>query len=351
LVTYTRNIQGVGVGLTLVEVDPHEVQLDTTNPRVGFSMRQLDAKMRNDPACTLLLTSQEDTEGLKRSIVLSGGVQEPIYVRDDLTVAEGNRRVVAMRAAQEDHPADQRFCRLPAWRIAPETPENVIQDLLNEIHLGSVRGWAPYEKALQMRALLTSGLVHEEVAERYRMTANEVRQHVQAAQMMDQMYFPITDDPTDSEHRSKYSYFLEYLKNTKLHKQVAAVPDLHERFSRWVRDGKVDTGMKVRRLTKVIENKAALQLLETKGFDAAEALLGKVDPREQEFYATLEKTNLRLQQLTVKELIELAASPERLNILKELQHQLETVVDTAEQFGRNALNASSERDLSSPVHA
>lgn len=351
MATYTRNIQGVSVGLTLTEVNPHEVHLDTTNPRVGFSMRQLDAEMRNDPACTLLLTSQEDTEGLKRSIVLSGGIQEPIYIRDDLTVAEGNRRVVAMRAAQEDHPNDLRFCRMPAWRIAPGTPENVIQDLLNEIHLGSVRGWAPYEKSLQMRALLASGLVHEEVAERYRMTANEVRQHVQAAQMMDEMYFPITDDPTDSEHRSKYSYFLEYLKNTKLNKQVATVPDLDERFSRWVRDGKVDTGMKVRRLTKVVENRDALQLLETNGFDAAEALLGKVDPREQEFYATLEKTNARLQQLNVKELIELAASPERLNILKDLQRQLEAVVDTAEQFQRNAQSASLERDHRSSAHA
>ena len=136
-----------------------------------------------------------------------------------------------------------------------------------------------------------------------------------------------------------------------MHKQVAAVPDLDERFSRWVRDGKVDTGMKVRRLTKVVENREALQLLETNGFDAAEALLGKFDPREQEFYATLEKTNARLQQLTVKELIELAASPERLNILKDLQRQLEAVVETAEQFQRSAQSASPERDHRSPVHA
>ena len=33
-------------------------------------MRQLDEHERNDAACTLLLVSQEDTEGLKRSVVL-----------------------------------------------------------------------------------------------------------------------------------------------------------------------------------------------------------------------------------------------------------------------------------------
>jgi hypothetical protein len=95
----------------------------------------------------------------------------------------------------------------------------------------------------------------------------------------------------------------------------------------------------------------ALKLLEVSGFDAAEALLGKVDPREQEFYATLEKTNGRLQQLNVKELIELAASPERLNILKDLQRQLQAVVETAEQFQRNAQSASLQRDQHFTVHA
>ena len=48
---------------------------------------------------------------------------------------------------------------MPAWVIPEGTPESTVQDLLNEIHLGSVRGWAPYEKALQMRALVKGGLI------------------------------------------------------------------------------------------------------------------------------------------------------------------------------------------------
>lgn len=328
---YTRNIQGVRVSLTLVDVDPEQVKLDPTNPRVGFSMRQLEEDERGDPACTLLLTSQEDTEGLKRSIILSGGVQEPVYLRYDMTVAEGNRRVVAMRAAKEDHPDDPRFLSMPAWMIPEGTDENVIQDLLNEIHLGSVRGWAPYEKALQMRALLDNGLVHEEVAERYRMTAMDVRNHVEAANMMDRLYFPITRDPSNAEHRSKFSYFLEFLKNSKLQKNES-IPDLPERFARWVRDEKVNTGAKVRRLTKVVEHEEALNLLERGGFDAAEQFIARADPREQELYATLEKTRIRLQHVTVSELVELAKSEDRLEIMRELQAQIASVIQTAEQF-------------------
>src|SRR5688572_24961820 len=112
---YTRNIQGIAIELQLIEVDPDEVKLDPTNPRVGFSMKQLDEDQRNDGACTLLLTSQEDTEALRRSIVLSNGVQEPIYLRSDYTVAEGNRRVVALRAAKEEFPGNPRFSKMPAW--------------------------------------------------------------------------------------------------------------------------------------------------------------------------------------------------------------------------------------------
>lgn len=344
MISYTRNIQGTPVSLTLVELDPDEVKLDPNNPRVGFSMRQLAKDERNDPACTLLLTSQEDTEGLKRSIVLSGGVQEPIYVRHDLSVAEGNRRVVAMRAAREDHPEDARFTRMPAWRIPKGTPESVVQNLLNEIHLGSVRGWAPYEKALQMRALLASGLLPEEVAERYRMTGTEVRQHVQAANIMDHLYFPITLDPTDAEHKSKYSYFLEFLKNTKLQKQAEVVENLHERFAQWVRDGKVDAGAKVRRLTKVVENPEALRMLELKGFDAAERLIANVDPREHELYAQFDKARARLQKLTVAELVDLARSQDRIAVLRALRDQVDEVIDRAEQFARRQATPGGSRE-------
>jgi len=72
-----------------------------------------------------------------------------------------------MRAAKEERPDDLHLQKMPAWLIKEGTPEHVIQDLLNEIHLGSVRGWAPYEKALQMRALVKGGLIEAEVAERY----------------------------------------------------------------------------------------------------------------------------------------------------------------------------------------
>lgn len=325
---YTRNIQGVPVDLELVEVDPDAVTLDPTNPRLGFSIRQLEEAKRTDAACTLLLATQEDAEELKRSVVLSGGVQEPIYLRPNGVVAEGNRRVVAMRLAKEEHPGDLRFKTMPAWVIPEETSESVVQNLLNEIHLGSVRGWAPYEKALQLRALVAGGLIEEEVAERYRMTAREVRQHIAAADFMDHEYFPITADPTNIEHRAKYSYFLEFEKNTKLQKRLETDCALRPRFAGWVKTGRVTTGERVRRLPKILESAEAARLLQVVGFDAAEEYLRREHPEEQELYALLEKTRARLTAMTLTELGELKDSPDRMAIVAALREAVENVLGT-----------------------
>ncbi len=325
---YTRNIQGHAIELELIEVDPDEVKLDPTNPRVGFSIRQLDEAERNDGACTLLLTSQEDTEALRRSIVLSNGVQEPIYIRADGTVAEGNRRVVALRAAKEEFPNDSRFSRMPAWRIPAETGDSVIQDLLNEIHLGSVRGWAPYEKALQMRALVASGLIEDEVAERYRMTAREVRQQIAAVDMMDNLYFPMIEDRSDPEHRTKFSYFLEFYKNGRIVQHSESMPDLPRRFCRWIRDGHINTGVRVRRLPKVLDSKEATRLLDAVGFDAAEDYLERERPGEQVLYALIERARGRLADMTVTELVELSESEERQEILRSLQEETGRVLES-----------------------
>jgi hypothetical protein len=334
MATYSRNIQGTSIELTLIEVDPSEVRLDPSNPRIGFSMRQLPEDERNEAACVLLLTSQEETEELRRSIVLSNGVQEPIYVRGDGRVAEGNRRVVALRAAQEEFPSDLRFRRMPAWLIPSDTAEHVVQDLLNEIHLGSVRGWAPYERALQMRGLVENGLIEDEVAERYRMTTREVKQQLEAIAFMERQYFPITADPTDPEHRSKFSYFLEFSKNGRLQEHCRRRPNLAGRFAKWVRDGRLDTGMRVRRLPRILDSTEATRLLDVIGFKAADEYLAKQHPEEQELYALLEKARARLAAMTVTEFVELGASEERRAIVAALRQELLKVVEAMERVQR-----------------
>src|SRR5205814_1880755 len=128
-------------------------------------------------------------------------------------------------------------------------------------------------------------------------------------------------------HRTKFSYFLEFVKNTRLQQRGYAMPDLGERFAVWVRDGKVDTGAKVRRLAKVLDSEEATRLLDVVGFDAAEEYLRSMNPEEQELYALVAKTRTRLNSLTVEELVELRDSEDRQHILTSLHSELVKVLE------------------------
>lgn len=327
---YIRNVQGKPVELELIEVEPKKVRLDPTNPRIRYAMEQLKERERNEGACELILIAQEETESLKLSIVRSGGVQEPIYVRHDWRVAEGNRRVVAARLVREEKPKDPRFATLPAWKIPKGTPEKTIQDLLNEIHIGSVRGWAPYEKAMQLRMLVNDGdLLIDEVAERYRMTVSQVQQQIAAAEFMEKEFFPLVEDPSDPEHRSKYSYFLEFERNPRIRKAVDDEPDLRAIFANWVRDGKVFKGVQVRALPKILSSPKARKLLAMRGYKAAKEYMAKVDATEHDLYAKALELTDELGDLGVDDLEGLKESEEQQEVLRELKKRIEKTLSYA----------------------
>lgn len=168
------------------------------------------------------------------------------------------------------------------------------------------------------------------------MTPREVRQQLAAVEFMDRLYFPITSDPTDPEHRAKFSYFLEFYKNGRIQSHNQSVPDLQERFARWVRDARIDTGARVRRLPRILDSKEATRLLDVVGFDAADEYLAKQHPEEQELYAVVERTRRRLALMTVTELVQLRRSEERKDILKSLREELSSVLDAMERLGEES---------------
>lgn len=152
---------------------------------------------------------------------------------------------------------------------------------------------------------------------------------------MDRQYFPITKDPADPEHRSKFSYFLEFFKNGRIQAHSNEIPDLRDRFARWVRDGRINTGARVRRLPRILDSAEATRLLDVVGFDAADEYLARQHPEEQELYALIERTRGRLETMTVAELMELSGSPERKVIFGALKDELARILDAVERVGDN----------------
>ena len=131
---------------------------------------------------------------------------------------------------------------------------------------------------------------------------------------------------------AKFWYFLEFLKNGRLRSQAEKIKDLPTRFSKWVRDDKIPTGAKVRRLPKILDVAEAVKLLDVSGFDAADEYVAKQNPREQELYLVLERARTRLHDMPLTEVAELANSSDRLEILRDLQSQIERTLDGASRL-------------------
>ena len=112
----------------------------------------------------------------------------------------------------------------------------------------------------------------------------------------------------------------------------AAMPDLKESFARWVRDGRLDRAF-ASPIPKILDSNEATRLLDVIGFGAADEYLQRQNPEQHELYATMERARARLETMTVAELMELAGSQERKDILASLEDELRRVIEAVSRVG------------------
>jgi hypothetical protein len=319
-----RNIGGKRLFLKLVSIDPYTVKLDIENPRISYHLQQLPEQERNEAACELLLYSQEDIEALKRSIIQTHGVQEPIYITDEATVVEGNRRVVALRDLKRQFPDNPAFAHVPAWILPKGTPDSVIKDLIHAVHLNTKRAWAPFERALILRRLSEDGLDSKTLAERYEMSQGDLKQNIEAAQIMVKKYLPLLSDPNNPQAVSKFSYFLEYVKG-RMNKYRIIDQTLDNRFSNWVLEGKIPKADSVRSLPKILESETAIEVFEQHGFKEAIAALAVDDPSQDRFYSNIAVITKQLSQLGIDELKDIRDNLDKKELLASLRNQIDVI--------------------------
>jgi hypothetical protein len=86
-----------------------------------------------------------------------------------------------------------------------------------------------------------------------------------------------------------------------------------------------------------------VKLLEVSGFEAAEQYITKQNPREQELYLVLERARLRLQDMPLSEVKELADSADRLAILRDLRAQVDETLGGAARLAQRPSRPSGLR--------
>jgi hypothetical protein len=258
------------------ELPLEEVKLDPDNPRIREQLRQarINGKAKPEELRKLILEIS-GVPNLLRSIRENKGLHDPIYVRQDGRVAEGNCRTAIYQFLREAKPKEKCWQTIPAWRLPATVTERQIAVLQGHWHVAGKITWRAHEQAGHLHHMHhVLGMQVSEIAAAMRMQEPEVERYLQAYETMTKMVIPRIKN---ADGREKFSYVLELYKNRKL-KTFRAKKENVKLFADLVVGDKLSRGAQVRGLHRIIGDDRATEVLKKDGYEKAIHLVGKSDP-------------------------------------------------------------------------
>lgn len=279
----TVNISGIPTEIKLEEIDIDAIIFDQENPRIGFQKdTQPFSNLNQDQIIFALSNKSPDAYNkLKVNIEINEGIVNPIWVEPindgQYVVIEGNTRLLIYRDLHEKYPHKevykQIFCRVLPHKISDDQ-RNFIK---LEAHLRGTTPWDAYEKARYLFHLWNlEGYSYIQLAERTKLSENEIVQSIQAFKDMENQYLPkYGDDPSEV---LKFSYFVEYEKNSKLKREMEKNDFSISDFCEWVGEKKIQKAQDVRELRHLLETTESRTVFVKDGFEYAKEILGTIKP-------------------------------------------------------------------------
>lgn len=302
-------IGGVSVQVTHENVPHTSLRLDPENPRTRL---QLTAGGRKKPATPdelfELMREQNGYPELQRQIREQGGISEPLLVRSDGRIVEGNTRYAVICAlAAKTAGGVAKWGSVPIMRLPADISEKAIQLQMAGYHIAGKTNWRASAQADQIYQLLKEPAIAtiEEVAEATRMTKKKVEQYLAAYEYLIKEILPQKKDAGAAERQeileSKFSHALQLMTVRKL-EPFRGDKTKREWLAKQIAEDKI-TGMQVRDLHKVAAQPEARAALEESGFKAAKEVLRVVNPAaESKVLEAVKKLTVQLKDLDTKEL-------------------------------------------------
>ncbi|MBA4349076.1 MAG: hypothetical protein C0415_03690 [Thermodesulfovibrio sp.] len=301
------------IKLRSIEID--KLELDELNPRISFFRdNQVTDDLTEDQIVFALTNKKPEAfRKLKDSIHNNKGIVYPIWIepikerRDKkYKVIEGNTRVVIYQQLQQTEPYEDRWkailCNILPHKI-DEEQKNFIR---LQSHLRGTTEWDAYEKAKYLYKLWQEdGWSINRLEKQTKMTEKQIKENIEAYKIMEEQYLPAhRDDPNEV---SKFSYFVEYVKDKKLQKLMEKSSKDVKDFCDWVADKeKIPTGQDVRRLRDIFDNEDTKKAFIDKGFDTAMQILEFKKPHlVSSFYKDIENVIEGLKEINAQELDEI----------------------------------------------
>ncbi len=285
-VSFVEEITVAGriIRLQYADLPIYEVHLDQRNQRVQFILSVLGRELTEEEIAEKLW-EEDDVKQLYHSIRQNQGLLERIVVRADGTIAEGNCRTVVYRRLSQDE-GDERWAKIPASILPEDITEREIAYILGELHLAGKIEWDAYEQAAYLYQMAHDyTYTVEALSQHLRKSKAWVNKRLWAYQLMKEHFLK---DSKDRKDLYKWSYFEEFYKAFK--KKEAAAP-WEDKFVQWVREGKLNKGVQVRDLPKIVADADALKALEERGYaEAMKVITGDRPELTSKLFKLIDRT-------------------------------------------------------------
>jgi hypothetical protein len=305
--TLTLPIDGKQVKLRLKYLPLNSLLADEENPRIGlFKDHQPKDQLSQDEIIFALKNkSPEAYSKLKDSIQNNKGIINPIWVEPDQSsfrVIEGNSRLTVYQDLRKLEPNESQWQNIICYVLPNQVNSEEKNYIRLQAHLRGTNEWDAYEKAKYLYKLSVEDVWPlSKIEKQTKLTKREIEQNIEAFKTMRNQYLPTHPDPFEV---SKFSYFVEYIKDKKLQKAMDKNGFGVSHFCQWVADRKMlPTGQDVRRLRDILEDQDATDAFINGGFEASIGILAYRNPNiTNPFYRDVEKVIDRLKNIPMYEI-------------------------------------------------
>lgn len=270
---HTVTVEGEDIPVTFEMVPLGEVKLDGDNPR---TRQQIGAKgPLSQEQLRELILELPGVSSLLKTIRENKGLQEPIYIRSDGRVAEGNCRTAIYLRLNKAREHEAEWKAIPAYRLPADITERQVAVLQGNWHVSGKNNWRRHEQAGHLHYMANSiGMTTNDIAVSTGLSETEVKRLIAAYELMRSEVLPKVKN---GDGLKLFSYAYEFQKSPHLADYRKTKTNQKE-FGQLVASGKIGKGKHVRDLHKILAHSAAHQSLKSDGYQKAIAQVGKTDP-------------------------------------------------------------------------
>ena len=332
-------IDGKETIIRLTEIEINNLKLDELNQRISFFRDNQPIDKLTEDKIIFALTNKkpEAFRKLRDSIHNNRGIVYPIWIEPTrentdkkYKVIEGNTRVVIYQQLKKEEPNEGKWKTILSYVLPCEISDEQKNFIRLQSHLRGTTEWDAYEKAKYLYKLWQEdGWPIGRLEKQTKMSEKQIEENIKAYQIMEEQYLPTHGD--DPNEVSKFSYFVEYVKDQKLQGLIKKGSKDISDFCDWVADKeKIPTGQDVRKLRDILENQDTRDAFINKGFSVAMQILELKKPHlVSSLYKDIENVIEGLKSISAFEIDEIIIekNSEKENRIGELKRWCRKVLN------------------------